>query len=234
MAAADDRLIQLLKNIALFRGLDDAALAALAAQARVQRCPQRHTIVTQGVPTDAVSIIGRGRASVSVMGRDGRTVTIRELGPGEIIGEVSLFDSGPPSATVTTLTEVDLVVLEGTSFRALLERRPQIAVALLLVLASRLRRLTTWADDLAGLSVGARLAKCLLNLLAEYGQKTGPGRYRISQRISQQQLADRNGVTRESINKHLKRMEAAGILVQEAGHIVIVDLPALEAEAASD
>ena len=225
---------QLIKKIPLFGRLDDRALVALAAQARIQRCDRRETIVEQGVPADAVYIVNRGRANVSVIGRDGHTVTIRELGPGEIIGEVSLFDSGPPSATVTALTEVELVAVDRASFTALLERNPQIAVALLPVLASRLRRLTTWADDLAGLPVSARLAKCLLGILAEHGQATGPTRYRIGQRISQQALAERIGVTRESINKHLKRLEGAGILVQEAGHLVITDRVALEAKAADD
>jgi CRP-like cAMP-binding protein len=225
---------QLIKNIALFRALDDAALAALAAQARVQRFARRDTIVEQGVPADAVYIVSRGRASVSVVGRDGRTVTLRELGPGEIIGEVSLFDGGPPSATVTALTDLELVVVDRGSFTILLERSPQIAVALLPVLASRLRRLTAWADDLAGLPVSARLAKCLLSILAEHGQATGPNRYRIGERISQQALAERIGVTRESINKHLKRLGRAGILVQEAGHLVITDRAALEAQAADD
>jgi CRP/FNR family transcriptional regulator, cyclic AMP receptor protein len=225
---------QLLKNIAIFRALDDPARASLASQARIQRCAPRDTIVEQGVPAPAVYVVSQGRAKVSVAARDGRTVTIRELGPGEIIGEVSLFDGGPPSATVTALTEVELVVVDRASFITLLERSPQIAVALLSVLASRLRRITAWADDLAGLPVSARLAKCLLGILAEHGQATGPNRYRIGQRISQQALAERIGVTRESINKHLKRLGRAGILVQEAGHLVITDRAALEAAAADD
>jgi len=225
---------QLLKNIAIFRALDDAARASLASQARIQRCAPRDTIVEQGVPAPAVYVVSQGRAKVSVAARDGRTVTIRELGPGEIIGEVSLFDGGPPSATVTALTDVELVVVDRASFITLLERSPQIAVALLSVLASRLRRITAWADDLAGLPVSARLAKCLLGILAEHGQATGPNRYRIGQRISQQALAERIGVTRESINKHLKRLGRAGILVQEAGHLVITDRAGLEAAAADD
>jgi len=225
---------ELLKNIAIFRALDAGALASLASQAWIKSCARRETIVEQGVPAPAVYVVSQGRANVSVVGRDGRTVTIRELGPGEIIGEVSLFDGGPPSATVTALTDVELVVIDRASFTALLEQSPQIAIALLSVLASRLRRITAWADDLAGLPVSARLAKCLLGILAEHGQPTGPNRYRIGERISQQALAERIGVTRESINKHLKRLGRAGIVVQEAGHLVITDRAALEAAAAED
>ncbi len=222
---------EILKRIPLFRDLDLPALVALAARARIRQCAPREAIVQQDLPSDGVYVIARGRATVSVASRDGRTVTIRELGPGEIIGEVSLLDGGSPSATVTAITKTELVGIGRASFLELLEQRPRIAIALLPVLASRLRRLTVWADDLAGLPVSARLAKCLLGMAAEHGQPVGPSRLRIGQKISQQDLARRVGVTRESINKHLRRFERAGFIAQESGHVVVTDQAKLEAAA---
>jgi len=222
---------EILKRIPLFRDLDLPALVALAARARIRRCAPREAIVEQDLPSDGVYVITRGRATVSVASRDGRTVTIRELGPGEIIGEVSLLDGGAPSATVTAITKTELVGIGRAPFLDLLEQRPRIAIALLPVLASRLRRLTVWADDLAGLPVSARLAKCLLGMAAEHGQPVGPSRLRIGQKISQQDLARRVGVTRESINKHLRRFERAAISAQESGHVVVTDHAKLEAAA---
>ena len=231
MAGVD---VEPLRRIALFSSLDQAALATLAAKAHARRCAPGEAIVEQDVPSASVYIIDRGRATVSVVSRNGDQVTIRELGPGEIIGEVSLLDGGPPSATVTAITRTDLIGIDHASFRALLDERPRIAVALLPLLASRLRRLTAWADDLAGLPLPARLAKCLLGILSEHGQKVGPARFRISQKLSQQDIARRVGVTRESVNKHIRRFERDGILQQESGHLVITGLARLQQACRTD
>ena len=220
---------EVLKRIPLFRDLDGPALTFLAARARIRRCTPREEIVQQDIPAEAIYLIDRGRASVSVAGHDGPAVTLRELGPGEIIGEVSLLDGGAPSATVTALTRTELVAIDRRSFTELLERRPQIAGALLPVLASRLRRLTAWADDRAGLPLPARLAKCLLGLSADHGQWVGQSRLRIGLKISQEDLARRVGATRESVNKHLRRLERMNVVAKEVGYLIITDLARLQA-----
>jgi CRP/FNR family transcriptional regulator, cyclic AMP receptor protein len=153
------------------------------------------------------------------------------LGEAEIIGEVSLLDGGLPSATVTAVTNLELIVVDRQSFLNLLKDRPQIAVALLPVLASRLRRLTSWTDDLAALPLSARIAKCLLGLLAAHGQELGPSRSRIGRRFSQEDLASMVGATRESVNKHIGRLERERILAKESGYLVIVDLTRLQVAA---
>jgi CRP/FNR family transcriptional regulator, cyclic AMP receptor protein len=145
-----------------------------------------------------------------------------------------LLDGGLPSATVTAVTDLELIVVDRQSFLNLVEEHPKIAVALLPVLASRLRRLTAWADDLAGLPLSARIAKCLLRLLAVHGQALGPSRIRIGRRFSQEDLASMVGATRESINKHLGRLEREKILAKESGYLVIIDLPRLQIEAQHD
>jgi CRP/FNR family transcriptional regulator, cyclic AMP receptor protein len=220
-----------MRSIPFFRDLDETSLSALAVCARVRRCAPREDIVRQDMPADAVYVINQGRAGVSIATRDGAAVTICELGPGEIVGEISLLDGGPPSATVTAMTPMELVGIGHRAFLDLLEQRPKIAVALLPILASRLRRLTSWADDLAGLPLPARLAKCLLGILSEHGQQVGPSRMRISRKISQQDIASRIGATRESINKHIRRLELLGVITQEAGHLVVTDLARLQVAA---
>ena len=226
--------IEFLQRIPLFRNLDAETLALLAGLARLRRCVAGEEIVRKDEPADAVYVIVKGRASVSLAARDGRVLTLRDIGEAEIIGEVSLLDGGLPSATVTAITNLELIVVSRQSFLKLVEERPKIAAALLPVLASRLRQLTAWADDLAGLPLSARVAKCLLGLLAAHGQELGPSRSRIGRRFSQEELASMVGATRESINKHLGRLERDGILAKESGHLVIVDLPRLQIEAQQD
>ena len=231
MAAVD---IEVLQRIPLFRNLDAETLTLLAGLARLRRCVAGEEIVKQDQPADAVYVIVKGRASVSLAARDGRVLTLRDIGEAEIIGEVSLLDGGLPSATVTAITNLELIVVNRQSFLNLVEERPKLAAALLPVLASRLRQLTAWADDLAGLPLSARVARCLLGLLAAHGQELGPSRSRIGRRFSQEELASMVGATRESINKHLGRLERDGILAKESGHLVIVDLPRLHVEAQRD
>lgn len=226
--------IEVIQRIPLFRNLDVETLRLLAGLAHIRRCVAGEAIVQQGLPADGIYVIVKGRASVSVATRDGRVLILREIGEAEIIGEVSLLDGGLPSATVTAVTNLELIVVDRPSFMNLVEERPKIAVALLPVLASRLRRLTAWADDLAGLPLSARIAKCLLGLLSAHGQELGPCRTRIGRRFSQEDLASMVGATRESINKHLARLERDGILAKESGHLVIVDLPRLQGEAQQD
>jgi len=226
--------LEVVQRIPLFRSLDAGTLTLLAGLAHLKRCVVGDKIVQQDVAADAVCVILKGRASVSVAARDGRVLTLREIGEAEIIGEVSLLDGGLPSATVTAVTVVELLAVGRRSFMNLVEERPQIAVALLPVLASRLRRLTAWADDLAGLPLSARVAKSLLGLLAAHGQELGPSRIRIGRRLSQEDLASMVGATRESVNKHLRRLEREGILAKENGYLVSLDLPRLQSEAQQD
>jgi CRP-like cAMP-binding protein len=226
--------LEIVQRVPLFRNLDTETLTLLAGLTHMRRCLTGEKIVQQNVSPDAVYVILKGRASVSVAARDGRVLTLREIGEAEIIGEVSLLDGGLPSATVTAVTGVELIGVGCQSFMNLVEERPQIAVALLPVLASRLRRLTAWADDLAGLPLSARVAKCLLGLLAAHGQELGPSRIRIGRRLSQEDLASMVGATRESVNKHLGRLEREGILAKENGYLVVLDLPRLQLEAGQD
>ena len=226
--------LEIVRRIPLFRELDAETLCMLAGLAQIRRCVAGDKIVQQDLPAHGVYVIVKGRASVSVAARDGRVLILREIGEDEIIGEVSLLDGGLPSATVTAVTNLELIVVDRQSFLNLLEEHPKIAVALLPVLASRLRRLTAWADDLAGLPLSARIAKCLLGLVATHGQELGPSRSRIGRRFSQEDLASMVGATRESMNKHLGRLEREGILTKESGYLVIVDLPGLQVEAQHD
>jgi CRP/FNR family cyclic AMP-dependent transcriptional regulator len=226
--------LEQLRRIPIFVDLDAETLESLTRLARIRKCAPREIIVYQDEPAAGVQLMTVGRASVSVTTRDGRATTIGELGPGEIIGEISLLDGGTPSATVTAITRTELICIDRQPFLDLLEQKPRMCIGLLAVIAGRLRRLTRWADDLAGLPLPARLAKCLMALLTEHGQQTGPRRVRIGLKISQNDLATRVGGSRESVNKTLRRMERSGVLTQEAGHLVITDLTQLQGAAKGD
>jgi CRP-like cAMP-binding protein len=148
------------------------------------------------------------------------------MGPGEVFGEVAVLDGEPRSATITALEPCELVIIQRNDFFHFLERAPQAAIKLLEVLARRLRRLSERVEDTAFLDVPGRLAKQLVRLAERYGQKEGEG-VCIELKLSQQELGDLVGATRESVNKQLRAWVAEAIVEQSRGKIVILDLEAL-------
>jgi CRP-like cAMP-binding protein len=165
-----------------------------------------------------------GHLKVVSAGADGRDTGLNIMGPGELIGEVPLLDGGPRSATVQALEPCELLVIRREPFLRLIESSPKIAIELLRVLAQRLRRLTERSEDIAFLRVGSRLAKRIVSLAGEYGESHPGGGVRVTVKLSQQELGELVNATRESVNKHIKAWEDEGILSQESGHVVILDL----------
>jgi CRP-like cAMP-binding protein len=219
--------VELLRKTPLFSGLGPSELAAVAALAQRKRYAARQIVVQQTDPSDELFVIVEGRLKVVSAGADGRDTALAIMGPGEVIGEVPLLDGSPRSATVAALEPCELLVIRREPFLKLLESSPRIAIELLRVLAMRLRRLTERSEDIAFLRVGERLAKRIVGLAGEYGEKTKDGSTRITVKLSQQEIGELVNATRESANKHIKAWEDEGLVSQESGHIVIRDLDAL-------
>ena len=219
--------IEILRKTPLFSGLGESELASVAALAQRKRCEAREHVVLQSDPATELFVIVYGHLKVVSAGAEGRDTALNLMGPGEVIGEVPLFDGGPRSATVIALEPCELLVIRREPFLRLIESQPKIAMELLRVLARRLRRLTERSEDIAFLRVGERLAKKLVSLASEYGQSRPDGSVRISVKLSQQEIGDLVNATRESANKHIKAWEDEEILAQEGGHIIIRDLPRL-------
>jgi CRP-like cAMP-binding protein len=148
------------------------------------------------------------------------------MAQGEVFGEVALLDGGVRSATCTTIEPCELLLVEREQFMELLHSTPSIAVKLLHVLAQRLRRLSQRSEDAAFLDVPSRLARSLLDLATRFGERErapASGVY-IALKLSQQELGDLVGATRESVNKHLSDWTRQGILKLHDGRMVISDI----------
>jgi CRP/FNR family cyclic AMP-dependent transcriptional regulator len=216
----------LLRSIPLFAGLGADDLEKISGLARVKSFGAREVVVTQGDPALALYAIGRGRLKVASCGPDGRDTVLGIMAEGEVFGEVALIDGGTRSATCTAIEPCELLVIERAQFLDLLERSPAIAVKLLQVLAGRLRRLSQRSEDAAFLDVPSRLARSLLDLATRFGERRrapASGIY-IALKLSQQELGDLVGATRESVNKHLKDWTRQGYIELQAGRMVISDI----------
>jgi CRP/FNR family transcriptional regulator, cyclic AMP receptor protein len=219
--------IDVLRRTPLFSGLGQAELASIAALAHRKRYEPREQVVQQGEPAGDLYVIVTGHLKVVNAGAEGKDTALNLMRPGELIGEVPLFDGGQRSATVIALEPCELLIIRREPFLRLVESQPKIALELLRVMAQRLRRLTERSEDIAFLRVGERLAKRLVNLASEYGQQRPDTSIRITVKLSQQEIGDLVNATRESANKHIKAWEDEGILSQESGHIIIRDPQAL-------
>ena len=225
-----DTLTDLLGRIWIFQGLAEPQRARLASLARVRVYKARETIVEKGDPARELFVLLRGRAKVLTRGAEGADAALNVMGSGQVFGEVALLDGQPRSATVIALEECEVAVIDLQAFRDFLVSSPPVAFELLGVLARRVRELTARLEDRAFLDVPARLAKQLLWLAEHHGERTASGA-QIAVRLSQQELGDLIGATRESVNKHINEWTRSGVLKQGRDRIELLDLEALRAVA---
>ncbi len=231
-AVMDPKIIEALRNVSVFRELEQHALEELSGLCRARLCRPHEVLVRQGDEGDCIHIINTGFLKVCVAGPSGSSTTLCVMGPGEILGELSLLDGGPRSATVTAVTRADLLTLDRGPFLRLLEQRPRVSIKIMEVLASRVRRLSERSEDLTGMRVGSRLAKQLLMLAESHAHKIGPTRLRLGVKLSQRELGELCGATRESVNKNMSALRDVGVVADESGYVVITNLEMLRSIAA--
>ena len=210
----------LLERMSLFAQLDRAELGRLAEITAVKRLSARQILFRKGEAGNHAYVIIKGRLKVAASGEDGKETVLRIMDPGEVIGEIALFDSQPRSGTVTSLEAAELLVIQRRDLLPFLESHPKTAIKLLETLAVRLRTISAQLEDRVFLHLPNRLAKKLLALADTYGSQTPQG-LRIDLRLKQGELGEMVGVSRESINKQLRAWTADGVLHSERGFITI-------------
>ena len=158
-----------LRGSALFARLSDEETDAVLAHARIARYEAGDQIVAKGDPGDSMMAMLQGRVSISTTFADGRQVVLSVLGVGDVFGEIALLDGKERTADVTALTDCEVLIVPRRSLWSVLERRPDLCIALMLVLCERLRHTTEQVEDLAFLHLESRMAKVLLRLAEENG-----------------------------------------------------------------
>jgi len=167
-----------------------------------------------------------GRVRVSVVSEDGREVTLRVLGAGDVVGEMSLLDGEPCSADVNALEDCALLVIERAQFLHLLRSNSDLCLRLMSFLTRRLRRANAALEDMALLDLPTRLGRLLARLAADYGVPCRSGT-RIEVRLSQKDLRSLVGASREKVNRQIRQWEEEGVLSKDSGRMVVADARAL-------
>jgi CRP/FNR family transcriptional regulator len=211
-----------LAGVPLFAALD-ADNAELLANALTTRAVIRgHVVFSEGDPGDRLFIVLDGKVKISRAAADGRENLLAVLGPGEMFGELSLFDPGPRTATATAVTACTLTSLDHDDLRPLLNDQPAVAVQLLQALAQRLRRTNEAMADLVFSDVPGRVAKALLDLAERFGDEEGDG-VRVRHDLTQEELAQLVGASRETVNKALSEFANRNWLRLEGRSVLLLD-----------
>jgi CRP/FNR family transcriptional regulator len=211
----------------LFAALDSEAGQALLHSMTSSRLERGDVLFREGDPGDALFVIGEGKVKLGRTSSDGRENLVAILGPGEMFGELSLFDPGPRTMTATAVAETQLMGLGNDSLTTLLSGRPEVAKSLLAALAKRLRRTNEHLADLVFTDVPGRVAKALLDLANRFGRPVEEG-IMVSHDLTQEELAQLVGASRETVNKALADFATRGWLKLEARAVLLIDVDRLK------
>jgi CRP/FNR family cyclic AMP-dependent transcriptional regulator len=214
----------------LFAELDPDNSRALIESMNPVSFARGDVLFHEGDPGDRLFVIRSGKIKLGRRSSDGRENLLSIQGPGEMFGELSLFDPGPRTATATVVADAELVELAHTDLVAWLEQHPTVAKHLLKALAHRLRRTNEALADLVFSDVPGRVAKALLDLATRFGEPTDEG-VRVAHDLTQEELAQLVGASRETVNKALADFAARGWVRREGRAVVLLDADRLERRA---
>jgi CRP/FNR family cyclic AMP-dependent transcriptional regulator len=210
----------------LFRGLPQATLARIAALGSRRVYEKDAIVFLRGDPGDSLCGVVSGRVRISASLPTGKEVFLNIMEPGDSFGEIALLDGQPRTATATAMARTELIIFKREQFLALLSTEPQLAAHLIGLLCRRVRWTAQLMEDSALLSVPARMAKRLLSLTQLNGRPTASG---IKLALSQEELAQFLGVSRQVVNQYLQVWKANGWIVSGRGHLTICSASSLEA-----
>ena len=204
-----------------FLGLSESEIAALSGRAITRAFAKNTIILNEGDETDSLYIILSGRVKVFLSNEEGREIVLDTQGPGEYFGEMVL-DEGPRSASVMTLEPCRFQLIPRDDVKALMQSHPDFAMHLVRKLIYRARVLTEHVKSLALQNVYGRFAKLLNEMAVEQD-----GKRVLQEKLSQQEIANRVGASREMINRIVKDLTTGGYISVEGQRIVILKpLPA--------
>jgi CRP-like cAMP-binding protein len=227
MAESPARRRELLQKVPLFAGLAEDRLDALTAVTTTRRLAAREELFHKGDPAAQVYVVASGRLKVGSTSSEGDEMLFAILDEGEVVGELPLLTGGRRTASVSALEPCELLVLDRRDFLRFLREQPAAAIELMVVLAERVVRISEFVEDALFLALPARLAKKLLNLCERYGSEAAEG-VRIDLKLSQGELADLVGTSRESVNKQIRAWTDEGVVQMHRGEITVLKPRVLE------
>jgi CRP/FNR family transcriptional regulator, cyclic AMP receptor protein len=214
--SADKRAI--LRDHYLFGNLTALQIESLSACIVTRSVKRGTNIYAKGDPGTSLCAIGAGTVKISVPSVDGKDAVFNVLGKGDIFGEIALLDGNPRTADATAVTDCELFVIERRDFLPLIREEPEIALRIIEILCSKLRRTTLQAEEVMFLDLPSRLAKALMRLLD--ADTAGMRERKVT--ITQKDVGNLIGMSRESTNKQLRIWQSKKWVRLERNAVVIL------------
>jgi CRP/FNR family cyclic AMP-dependent transcriptional regulator len=224
--ATVEESVSLLGQVPVFETLAPDDLQRVAEVAVPRAFPGHHVIFREGDESDTCYVVRSGHARAIREHADGRMIALAHFGPGDIFGELAMFDDESRSATVETLDEVHAIAVAGGDMRRLLRQHPDIAVKLVISLGRRLRDANERLARQSFQTVQSRVA-VVLDGLVRQAQSEGAQASDVLVTITQADIAQLAGSSRESASRFLAVLERAGVITQGRGRITVHDPDAL-------
>jgi CRP/FNR family cyclic AMP-dependent transcriptional regulator len=207
-----------LKAVPFFTQLSDRELDVVRGVASEKSYPKTAVVLTEGEMGDSLYMIQSGKVKVFIGDEDGREIILKILNPGDFFGEMSMIDKQPRSASVTTIEASTFLVLTHAAFEKCVEQAPRIGTMVMQILAQRVREADRKIGTLALMDVYGRVASTLLEL-SVYSN----GKLMVGEKLSQQDLANMVGASREMVNRILKDLSDRGFISIESKSITIIN-----------
>ena len=201
----------MLNQVEIFHGLNDGEIQALEASSSTRSFPKNTVVIHENDPADSLFVIETGKVKVYCSDKNGKEFIMNTLGPGDYFGELALLDDSTRSASVRTVEKSEFRIVMKEDFNGVLDEHPNIARQLISNLAGRVRKLTADVKSLALQDVYGRVANVL----------RGDGTLFIPEKLTQQDIADRVGASREMVARILKDLTIGEYIRFEGRHIII-------------
>ena len=209
-----------------WEGFDAAAIQTLRAAGTRRRFPSGATLLNEGDVAGRVLIVEKGRVKVSCLSPEGRETLLAVRGPGQLLGELSVIDGRPVSASASALEEVEVTSVPASAFQDLLRTDSELALQLIRSLTERLRDADIKRGEFGSIDAVTRIARRLVEMAERFGDASGEG-VRIALPLSQEEIAGWTGSSRESVSKALQSLRARRLIETQRKEITILDLEGL-------
>jgi CRP-like cAMP-binding protein len=227
MGAVGQDVVELLARVPVFETLAPDDLARVAEVAVPRRFSAGQVIFREGDESDTCYVVHRGHARALRAHGDGRTIALARFGPGDIFGELAMFDAESRSATVEAVDDLHALAILGNDMRRLLREHPDIAVKLVIALGRRLRAANERLARQSFQTVQSRVAGVLYGMVEQQRREGGPDEH-VLLTTTQAEVAQLAGSSRESASRFLAVLERAGIVTQGRGKLTVHDPSALQ------
>jgi CRP/FNR family transcriptional regulator, cyclic AMP receptor protein len=228
-----DKNETVLRKTPLFANLTDTEMGALAGRVSNRRFERGALLFTEGDPCTGLFLVASGKIRIFKLSPTGREQVLAVEGPGSSFAELPVFDGGNYPASASALEDAEVLFISRKDFQNFCLEHPEVALKVLAVVGSRLRRLVGIIEDLSFTTVRHRLISLILRLTHESGAASSKEGVRVELTKTHQDLAAELGTVREIVSRNLSRLQAEGFLLVEGRKIIVRDIEGLKREQAS-